>query len=262
MQFLEIDGHAHVFLAETALASGRHDKPAEEAPLPRYLSELDLAGVARGVLIQPSFLGTDNSYLLACLARSDRLRGVAIIDPEVDDRILAVMKAAGVVGMRLNLFGMTPDLLLEDPWQQLFKRVVNVGWHIELDTNARDLPPLLDALWPSGAAIVVDHFGRPDPQQGMKDPGIRALLDLAESQRIWVKFSGPYRCGGNPRAYVSAYLENLGARRVVWGSDYPWTEHRKGMSYRKSRAWMDEWIPDPDVRQQVLATSAANLFNF
>jgi predicted TIM-barrel fold metal-dependent hydrolase len=259
---LEIDTHAHVFTAGGALAPSRRYTPSEEAPLARYLSELDGVGIDRGVLIQPSFLGTDNSYLLACLSQSERLRGVVVVDSDVDDKILAIMKGAGVVGMRLNLLGMDTKFVQQDPWQELFARVGRAGWHIELHTDAEYLPPLLDALWPSGAAIVIDHFGRPDPQQGMADPGIRALLDRAESGRIWVKFSGPYRCGGDTTAYAGAYLKHLGVHHIVWGSDFPWTQHSYGMNFRKSRDWLDSWIPDPDQRREILGASAAKLFQF
>jgi predicted TIM-barrel fold metal-dependent hydrolase len=257
----QIDAHAHAFPLGAVLAPNRRYMPTEEAPLARYLSELDAAGMTHGVLTQPSFLGTDNSYLLSCLSQSDRLRGVVVIDPEIDDRILALMKTDGVVGMRLNLLGKTTDFVLEDSWQKLFTRVARAGWHIELHAEARNLPPMLDALWPSGVAIVVDHFGRPDPHQGMRDPGIRALLDKAGSKRIWVKFSGPYRCGGDINAYAEEYLRHLGAGRIVWGSDFPWTQHSKGMSYQIAREWLDTWIPDPDLRRQVLGASAANLFD-
>nr|CUV26796.1 protein of unknown function [Ralstonia solanacearum] len=38
-----------------------------DATLPAYLAQLDAHGLSHGVLIQPSFLGVDNSYLLAAL---------------------------------------------------------------------------------------------------------------------------------------------------------------------------------------------------
>ena len=259
---LQIDTHAHAFTAACALVPGRRYTPDQEAPLARYLGELDQAGIDRGVLIQPSFLGTDNSYLLACLAQSDRLRGVAVIDPAIDDKILAIMNAAGIVGMRLNLLGMDTSFVREDSWQDLFGRVARLGWHIELHALAKVLPTLIDALWFSGAPIVVDHFGRPDPEKGLRDPGILALFDKAKGGQIWIKFSAPYRCEGDANAYAAAFLERFGPRRIIWGSDFPWTQHSEGMSYRQSRDWLDAWIPDPDMRRQVLGPSAARLFNF
>jgi predicted TIM-barrel fold metal-dependent hydrolase len=261
MPKLQIDTHAHAFTADAALVPGRRYTPSEEAPLKRYLDELDGAAISHGVLVQPSFLGTDNSYLLSCLAQSRRLRGVAVVDPALDDKELSAMRRAGVVGMRLNLIGMSTDFVRADSWQELFARAARIGWHIELHIDAGNLPPMLDSLWGSGAALVIDHFGRPDPNEGMADPGIKALLDRAGSRRIWVKFSGPYRVGGDPVAYAAAYMRHLGADRIVWGSDFPWTQHSAGMTYHKSRDWLDAWIPDPATRQQVLGASAAQLFD-
>jgi predicted TIM-barrel fold metal-dependent hydrolase len=258
---LQIDTHAHAFTAGAALAPGRRYTPSEEAPLARYLTELDRAGISHGVLVQPSFLGTDNSYMLSCLAQSRRLRGVAVIDPTFDDASLMAMRRAGIVGMRLNLIGLSTDFVREDAWQKLFVRAARIGWHVELHIDAGYLPPLLYSLWGSGAVLVIDHFGRPDPKAGMADPGIKALLDRAASRRIWVKFSGPYRTGGDTAAYAAAYLAHLGADRIVWGSDFPWTQHSAAMTYSKSRDWLDTWIPDPAVRQQVLGASAAELFD-
>jgi predicted TIM-barrel fold metal-dependent hydrolase len=259
---IEIDSHAHAFTVDGALVPGRRYTPTEAAPLARYLGELDGAGIDNGVLVQPSFLGADNSYLLGCLSQSERLRGVVVVDPAIDDTVLATMSAMGVAGMRLNLLGMDTAFVREDSWQRLFAQVGRAGWHIEVHTEAQYLPSLLEALWPSGAAIVIDHFGRPDPQQGMHDPGIHALLDKAESGRIWMKFSGPYRCGGNASDYAATYLKHLGAQRIVWGSDFPWTQHSEGMNFRKTRDWLNTWIPDADQRREVLGVSAAKLFHF
>jgi hypothetical protein len=60
-----IDTHAHVFERGLPLANARRYAPGYDAPLSAYLAQLDAHGLSNGVLIQPSFLGTDNSYLLA-----------------------------------------------------------------------------------------------------------------------------------------------------------------------------------------------------
>ena len=90
-----IDTHAHAFTITGPLAAGRRYTPEADAPLTEYMAELDGAGATHGVLVQPSFLGTDNSYLLDCLRRHpDRLRGIAVIDPSWSDRDLAGLDAA------------------------------------------------------------------------------------------------------------------------------------------------------------------------
>ena len=68
---------------------------------------LDAHGLSHGVLVQPSFLGTDNRYLLEALRGCpQRLRGVVMLEPTVSDAELQAMDALGVCGMRLNLVGL------------------------------------------------------------------------------------------------------------------------------------------------------------
>ena len=101
-----IDTHAHVFHRGLKLAPGRRYAPDYDAPLPLYLEQLDRNGMTNGVLVQPSFLGTDNSYLVESLKQaSGRLRGIAVVDPAVSTDELRALDRAGVVGLRLNLVG-------------------------------------------------------------------------------------------------------------------------------------------------------------
>jgi predicted TIM-barrel fold metal-dependent hydrolase len=257
------DTHAHAFTLDGELARGRRYTPDRAAPIDAYLSQLDGAGVARGVLVQPSFLGTDNSYLLECLAaHPDRLRGIAVVDPSCDAAAMAAMSAANVVGLRLNLFGLDHAFVAEPDWQRLFGRAAEHDWQIEIHATGTHIPFLLSALWPSGANIVVDHFGRPDPAAALADPGVNAMLAKADSGRIWIKLSGPYRCEGRPDLYARAFLDAFGAHRLLWGSDWPWTQHAEGMTFAKALGWLSEWLPDEAIRHAVLAETPRALFRF
>jgi len=62
-----IDTHAHVFLKNLPLVPGHRYTITYDASLDQYLAMLDRHGMSNGVLIQPSFLGTDNRYLLSAL---------------------------------------------------------------------------------------------------------------------------------------------------------------------------------------------------
>ena len=68
-------------------------------------------GVARIVLIQMSFYGYDNSYMLDTMARFPGVfSGVAVIDPaaaDVRDQMLQ-LKSRGVRGLRLNPRSLEP----------------------------------------------------------------------------------------------------------------------------------------------------------
>ena len=267
-----IDTHAHVFERGLPLANARRYAPAYDAPLSAYLAQLDAHGVSHGVLVQPSFLGVDNSYLLAALKQApQRLRGVAVIDPVAPETLLTQMNAEGIVGIRLNLIG-APDPQLTSPvWQAALARLHALGWHVELHVEARRLPALLQPLLEAQVNVVVDHFGRPDPALGVEDPGFTALLAAGRTRRVWVKISGAYRNGGNgtdgrgeaiAQAAMPRLKDALGLDRLVWGSDWPHTQFESQISYDKMWAFTSVLLPNAADRKQVLVDTPAQLFRF
>lgn len=266
---LAVDSHAHVFLQGLALADTRRHTPDYDATLAQYLGLLDAHGLSHGVLVQPSFLGTDNSHLLEALrAAPARLRGVAVVDTAIDEAALRALAAAGVVGIRLNLIGLAVPDLRTQPWQSLLARVNALGWHVEIHLQAARLADIMPALLQAGCRVVVDHFGRPDPALGVADPGFGYLLRQADSGRVWVKLSAPYRnwtgeaCASAGREAARQLLDAYTPARLMWGSDWPHTEHRHLASYPASMRWLDDWIDDPTQRRAVLAETPLRLFQF
>lgn len=265
-----IDTHAHIFQRGLKLANVRRYAPDYDATLADYLGMLDRHGIARGVLVQPSFLGTDNSYLLAGLRGArGRLRGIAVVDPDVPLAQLREMDDAGVVGIRLNLVGAAavPDFS-SARWRTLIERVDGLGWQVEVHREAARLPEVLQPLLDAGAKVVVDHFGRPDPALGVNDPGFRFLLRVAATGRVWVKLSGAYRNGAKGRGQQVALdampllRAAFGMRRLVWGSDWPHTQFEKSVDYEQARRALDTWLPDPQERRMVLVDTPEALFRF
>ena len=261
---IRIDTHAHCFTSDCAFVSGRQYTPEGDAPLSAYLALLDDNGVSHGVLTQPSFLGTDNGFLLECLKRAKgRLRGIAVVAPDTGIDELDRLAKAGIVGIRVNLVRGDPLPLGDKAWQGLFARVAALTWQVEVYALSADIPGVLDQLRPSGARVVIDHFGRPDPELGLDDPGFKALLAGGAGGRLWVKMSGPYRLeGGDARAYAGALMEAFGPRRLLWGSDWPWTLNSEGKVYRETLAWLEDWVPDPEARAEILGPTPFALFGF
>jgi predicted TIM-barrel fold metal-dependent hydrolase len=260
-----IDTHAHVFRRDLPMAADRRYTPAQDAPLDRYLAVLDRHGVSWGVLVQPSFLGTDNRFLLRSLKKAaGRIKGIAVVDPAAGRQTLKILQWVGITGIRLNLFGLPtlPDLAGDD-WRRLHGELVERNWQVQVHVEGARLPTLLPSLLDTGVRIVVDHFGRPDPAQGTRCPGFQALLRAAETGRVWVKLSAPYRLGGGDAfAYAAALLAAFGPERLLWGSDWPWTQHEDGMAYAYTLEWLAQWIPDEAVRRQILWETPARLFGF
>lgn len=268
-QFQSVDSHAHVFAKDLPLAPVRRHAPDYDALLEQYLAHLDRVGISRGVLVQPSFLGNDNSYFMAALRRfPDRLRGVAVVSPYIAGKELRAMAEQGVVGIRLNLVGLPIPDLRSDQWVGLFRQVRDLDWHVEVHREARDLPALIPPLLASGCKIVVDHFGRPDPTLGADDPGFKFLLDQASTGQIWVKLSAAYRTWGAEQTgeaccrAARALLASFGAERLMWASDWPNTQHQHLVDYDATRRAFDCWVTDEKRRRIILADTPVDLFKF
>ncbi|MCM2494960.1 amidohydrolase family protein [Burkholderia glumae] len=264
-----IDSHAHLFLSTLPLAAQRRHAPDYDATLDAYVAHLSAHGLSHGVLVQPSFLGTDNSWLAAVAGRYPRrFRGVAVVDPCLDEAALGALAASGIVGARLNLIGLPLPDLRAGPWPAFLARINALGWHLELHRGAADLPVLLDALLAQRCTVVVDHFGRPDPASGARDAGFRHLLAQADGGRVWVKLSAAYRSAGADdgealaRVLASQLLAAFGTERLVWGSDWPHTQHRHLVDYAAAARALRRWVPDDAQRQAILTTSARELFRF
>ncbi len=263
---MRIDAHAHVFHRALKLAPGRRYAPDYDAPLALYLEQLDRNGMTNGVLVQPSFLGTDNSYLVECLkAAGGRLRGIAVVDPAICVDDLRALDRAGVVGIRLNLLDQAlPDLSAAE-WKTLLASIKMIGWQIEIQRTASDLAALVPQLLDQGVTVVLDHFALPDPKRGVADPGFRSVLKCGASRNVWIKVSAPYRNGAAGVSFAKEAYPLLraayGLDRLLWGSDWPHTQFETKESYANNRKFLDELISDSGERAQVLA-SPAPLFRF
>lgn len=275
-----IDTHAHVFSHDLPLAQRRRYAPAYDAPLSRYLAQLDAHDVSHGVLIQPSFLGTDNRYLMQSIAQApQRLRGIAVIDPAAvaaEPAQLDALARAGIVGIRLNLFSLPDPDYTSAVWQATLEKIASLGWQIEVHCEAQRLPRVVGPLLDGHAEpidIVVDHFGRPQPALGVDDPGFRYLLTLGATRRVWVKVSGAYRnaaaktgpdANGAATALAAMPLleDAFGFGRLIWGSDWPHTQFEQVQSYDAVYALMLKLLPTERARRAVLVDTPAKLFRF
>ena len=261
-----IDSHAHVSHRGLALASDRRYAPDHDAPLDLFLRRLDEHGMSHGVLVQPSYLGNDNSYLEACLkAAGGRLRGIAMLDPETSPGELARLDRAGFVGVRLNLLGKPMPDFESTVWQRFANELAWLGWQIEIQRPAADLAPVMASLLGSGTNVVFDHFLLPDPKLGIDDPGFRKLLKFASAKRLWAKISAPYRNGPDGEAFARRAYPLLraafGPDRLLWGSDWPHLQHEGSETYGRGLAFFESLEPDPAIRARILA-NPKDLYRF
>ena len=238
-----VDSHFHVFDAHQAQPGARYT-PAYAAPLATWQAAARPLGVRRGVLVQTSFLGTDNRLLLSTLVQHpETLRGVAVVAPTASADTLALLHAAGVRGIRLNLSGVSHHIPEWSAATALWDALAALGWHLELHTDIGRLPGVLAQL-PAALPLVIDHLGKPETMAA-GDATVRALATRARQAPVHVKLSGAYRLGGlDAGALARLWLGELGPQRLLWGSDWPCTNHEAHADYPALHHALDDWLLD------------------
>jgi len=272
-----IDAHVHVWtpdLNRYPLAKGftvADMKPPSFTP-EQLFAHARPCGVDRVVLIQMSFYGFDNSYMLDCMREyPGTFSGVAVIDenasqPEVTMRDLARQKVRG--------FRIYPDKQKPQAWIATpgMARMWKCGGEDGLAMCALinpDTLPLVDEMCKKfpDTPVVVDHFGRIGMDGTIHDRDVDNLCRLARHKQTSVKISAYYALGKKTPPYtdmgplVRRLLDAFGRERLMWASDCPF-QVDPGHNYRDSielvRTRLD--FLSPSDRSWLLAKTAQRVF--
>lgn len=215
MNLMEIplfDAHFHIIDPRYPLVENQGYLPPSFT-CDDYLERMGDKPLLGGTVVSGSFQAYDQDYLLAALERlGPAYVGVTQLPASVDDETLRKLDAAGVRGVRFNLFRGRPEPLSElerFAWRLHEK----VGWHVEFYADA----PLVDRLHSligELPAVAIDHLG-------LYRRASSHLLDLAE-RGVRVKASGFGRLEVDP---IPLLRELYGANplSLMFGSDLPST---------------------------------------
>jgi 2-pyrone-4,6-dicarboxylate lactonase len=267
------DTHAHVFGPSDRFPYGpdRSYTPPD-APLPKYLHMLDTLGFTYGGLVQGSAHGRDNSAMLDALARHPkRLRGVAVADETVPVAELRRWNDLGIRALRFNHFFRGGQLhyrggvTLQNA-KKLAPVMKDLGWHMQLWIDVKDLPDTIPALREIGLPVVIDHMGRTDARAGTGTPGFRSLVRLVGEGGCWVKMSGAHRLSTRAPDYPDARpfheaLVRANPDQLIWGTDWPHPRIEGDMPNAGHLLDLfNEWTPNAAVRQRILVDNPARLY--
>ncbi len=245
-----------------------------DAPLEKYLRMLDTVGFARGVLVQGSAHGSDNSAMLDALTRTPaRLRGVAVADANVPAAELRRWHAFGVRGLRFNHFFRGGQLhyrggVTLETAKVHAPTMKQLGWHLQLWIDVKDLPETIAIVQSIGLPLVIDHMGRTDARAGIGTPGFQSLLRFLGQGGCWVKVSGVHRLSDNAPDYpeVRAFHQALVAENpewLVWGGDWPHPRMEAEMpNVGHLYELFHDWTPDEATRRRILVANPARLYGF
>lgn len=267
------DTHAHVFgPADRYPYQDERDYTPPDAPLDNLLRLHEKLGVSRGVLTQPSVLGTDNRAMLDAVARfPERLRAVVAFGSGVTEKAIDAFHASGARGLRLNLvdrggmpFGSFSELY------QVVDMIAERGWHVELLAKAHLMDSIEEHLPKLSVDVSLGHYGYMPTDRGVADPGFQRLLSLMKDGKAWVKMTAGYRItnhGETPYEDVRPYAEALleaAPGRVLWGSDWPHVMCRidmpdDGAMLSEVMSWIGQ---DEALCRQVFVDNPATLYGF
>jgi predicted TIM-barrel fold metal-dependent hydrolase len=241
---ISVDSHFHVFEAGQSVPEARYS-PDYAAKFSQWQSAVQQVGVTHGVLVQTSFMGTNNSYLVRHLQQNpDALRGVAVVPPTAGFEQLVDLNMQGVRGIRINLAGQSHDMTAWQAAKLLWDAVLRLGWHVELHTDTGALPAVLAAV-PLHIPVVIDHFCRPE-KASVHDATVQAVQArvAAVSAQVYVKLSAPYRlqAGIDACSVAQLWQSELGIAALLWGSDWPCTNFEAKADYPSLYANLSDWL--------------------
>jgi predicted TIM-barrel fold metal-dependent hydrolase len=234
-----IDAHVHVWTPDTAhfpLAAGH--KPAEMRPRSFTPEELFRhsrpAGVNRINLIQMSFYGFRNDYLLTMIAlHKGVFVGTAVVDPHAKDvaRQMTDLGRRGVRAFRIHprLSRLPPTRWLEpDGYARMFAQAARNNQALSCLIDPDALPELerMCRRYPN-APVIIDHLCRIGADGTIRAKDVKALCAMAAHKRVMVKVGAFYALGKRQPPYddlgplIRQVVRAFGARRCMWESDCP-----------------------------------------
>lgn len=258
---LRIDAHAHIFTRAMPLIANPRHRPAYDFTLADYLAQLDANGIDKGVIAAASPWGDYNDYTAQSVAaHPERLRGTVILHPgkRYD---LAALKQQGIVGVRLPFIGLDPlpDITTAD-YRALLRAIADQDWHVHLHVEGKHIPALLPLLENSGPRIVIDHLGRPAPDEPRGSAGYRAIVASVQRGKSWIKASCGYRIGPVADEHLAGFLDELGPERLFWASDCPFVGHEGQLGYADTLQWLLDRVADPEARRLILGENALQFY--
>lgn len=260
------DTHVHVYDGRFPIAPAAVLRPAD-ASVADYRAVQRSLGLDRVVFVQPTTYGLDNRCQLeAAAALGEAARLVVVVDEETTDEELARLDAAGARGAR---FHMLPGGAVGwESLQPVATRIADLGWHIQLQLDGRELTDRIDDLQALPCPLVVDHIGRFMPPVASDHPSFRALVRLLDDDRTWVKLSAPYEASLDPsHAYdemgdLARALVAHRPDRVLWASNWPHPGQDHPPSPTDLHRLLHAWVEDPATRRAILVDNPAVLYGF
>jgi predicted TIM-barrel fold metal-dependent hydrolase len=226
-------------------------------------------GTSRNVVVTPAAYVTGNRVTLDAIAQlGANARGVAVVHPDVTDAELKTLADGGIRGIRFALGDPKTAATTIDMIEPLSKRVNALGWHVQINTSAKQIVEAEDLWNRLPSAIVFDHMGHVPQPIGLSHPVYGVVRRLVDKGRTWVKLSVTYdNTKDGPPGYADitavaqAYIK-AAPERMVWGSNWPHPNETTKPDDALVFDLMTQWAPDAATRNRILVQNPETLYGF
>ena len=259
-----------------------HASPYWFEPGEVLVNEMEQNGVDRAVLIQ--FRGVfDNTYMIDCVGRyPGRFSMVAIVDTDTDEAPLRLEEwvKQGAEGVRLGPAVRSPggdDLAIWRKAAELGIVVSSLGTLEEFSSPGfesiiKEFPTL---------TVIIEHLGgvgayhnTGGPVEARHGEAYKRVLSLAQYTNTYMKVPGLGEICPRPMPFrqpmpfadipplIEQAVEAFGARRLMWGSDFPPVAAREG--YGNALRFPRDHVKfsSEEDKEWVFGKTAEGLFRF
>jgi predicted TIM-barrel fold metal-dependent hydrolase len=266
------DTHLHIYgpFDKFPLSSEKVYDIKRSGTLEDYAALMNQLGLERAVVVNGGGNGYNNAVTLDAIARMNgRLKGLALIKPEISDRELRALYEGGMTGFRTRASGRGAPSLEEAA--RIAPRVRDFGWHVEFHVRSvEDAIAALPHLKAMGLPYVLDHVSYLGPERPLTDPLAQTILrTLREDERCWVNLYSFYqRSHSGAPAYgdmipVVHALVEAAPDRVIWGTNWPHVVIEVADPDNVDLIdFVFNALPDERQRNAVLAANPARLYGW
>ncbi|KAK1319147.1 hypothetical protein QJS10_CPB04g00195 [Acorus calamus] len=223
-----VDSHLHIWASPEEAANKYPYSPGHEPTISGHVDFLlqcmEEAGVDGALIVQPINHMFDHSLVASVLKKyPSKFVGCCLANPAQDGtgikQLEHLVQKDGFRAVRFN-----PYL-----WPSGEK---GLSLHFsEIEELSSEFP---------STVVILDHLGfcKP-PLNGEEREAFSQLLKLSSFPQIYVKFSALFRLSRKPYPYedlsdlLSQVISSYSARRIMWGSDFPFVIHECG--YKKAK---------------------------
>lgn len=236
----------------------------------RLLAHLDAYGVEKAVVLQEWMDGSQDEYLAQ--VRRDYPRRLSVLsllplgvelDPAGYCETLKNLDFQGVLYSHRTV-EKNPDFRLDDPrlgkiWH--FLRENGLPLVLKLPPGpaiASQVEPVVNAF--PGLKVVICHLGLPHNRGWLKQVALAAYPDVYLDTGGLTAF---YRAENFPfptaRAAVRFAIQEIGAQKLMWGSDYPRTIVE--FSYKQNLEWLKGYL-SPIEQAMIFGEDAQTVYKW